>query len=80
MKFLLAVLFLAFVAVAGWQQPFSEHYDRLSGQPQSQAQAKKVHPALVSRRFASMPRETPAPRDRSWMFEPTIMDRKPSHK
>jgi len=71
-------LFLTFVGLAGWRQPYGEHYGRLAGNPEPQP--KKVHPALVSRRFASLPRETPAPRDRSWMFEPTIMDPKPSHK
>jgi len=79
MKLLLAVLFLTFVGLAGWRQPFSEHYSRLAGRPVDHPKAKGP-PSLVSRRFASLARATPPPRDRSWMFEPTIMDAKPSQK
>jgi len=75
MKVPLEILVVSVLLFLGWNQPFQEHWNRITGVPPPHRVKKAASPTSISpagQTLAEPKATSPAP---SWMHRPTILDR-----
>ena len=80
MRFLLPLLALVTLLVFGWNQPFRDHVRAVL--PSAQIKPSRLAEVIerVEEEKKRLASPTPAPRDSSWMWKRTALDRAPTRR